>query len=145
MITTLDTTYCGYYNVRAVLKNMEVLTCSFKFVWRVLGLRSVMELLESVCWCIWGRTKIKTASFYLMQGIVTSIAHSSRESTQNVNPAIMKLQAWLWTLTPVLETVIYLLYVTTTYLMSFTCMEFPSGWIIGISVQAPNNKIRPSC
>jgi hypothetical protein len=26
------------------------------------------------------------------QGIVTSIAHSSRESTQNVNPAIMKLQ-----------------------------------------------------
>jgi uncharacterized protein YunC (DUF1805 family) len=40
---------CGYYNVRAVLKNMELLTCSFKFVWRVSGLRFVMELLESVC------------------------------------------------------------------------------------------------
>lgn len=46
MITRLDTTFCGYYNVRAVLKNMELLTCSFKFVWRVSGLRSVMELLE---------------------------------------------------------------------------------------------------
>jgi hypothetical protein len=58
-ITRLDTTYCGYYNVRAVLKNMEVLTCSFKFVWRVSGLRSVMEMLESVCWCIWGKDQNK--------------------------------------------------------------------------------------